>query len=206
MVARKSMDDLIGKQLGDLLVLYETAQKGNHRMVACLCKCGRIRSRRACDLRNGMNTHCGNWKSHGFIAEHQCWCSMVSRCYVSTDQNYPRYGAHGIRVHQDWRDSFWKFICHIGPRYENDLSLDRIDNDGHYEPGNVRWATRETQCNNKRRSFLITHDGKTLSPAQWSRIVGLSRHAIRRRILRGIPPEVALTAPAYSIDKDSWSD
>lgn len=78
------------------------------------------------------------------------WATMIQRCHNPNLKQYARYGARGITVCQEWRDSFEAFLTHIGPRPSPEYSIDRIDNDKGYFPGNVRWATRQEQVANRR--------------------------------------------------------
>jgi hypothetical protein len=87
---------------------------------------------------------------HGRTPEYYAWVSMIRRCHAPRARNYRLYGARGITVCQRWRESFPTFLGDVGRKPSPDLSLDRIDNNGNYEPGNVRWATRSEQQRNKR--------------------------------------------------------
>lgn len=99
------------------------------------------RKQRKPDERHGMS----------YSAEYRTWDNMLARCYRPSNPYYPLYGAKGIRVAQEWRDSFAAFFAHIGPRPSGQHSIDRIDPSRNYEPGNVRWATPQQQNANLRR-------------------------------------------------------
>jgi hypothetical protein len=124
----------------------------------------------------------------------------VMRCTDTTHPSYPAYGGRGIRVCDAWigPNGFAPFYQHMGPRPGPDFSLDRIDNDGNYEPGNVRWATHATQSNNQRRNVRLSWRGETLTAAQWSRRTGLSRFLIAWRKRAGWTDEAVLTTPDWS--------
>ena len=124
----------------------------------------------------------------------QVWFAMMRRCYIPSTAHYSDYGGRGIEVCERWRGSFDAFLLDMGTRPKG-LWLDRIDNNGHYEASNCRWATRLEQQQNKRNSFMITHNGKTLCVAEWSRRTGIKEDTLRMRVRRGHSPEWALTAP-----------
>jgi hypothetical protein len=92
------------------------------------------------------------------IPEYHIYRTMLRRCENQNDKDYRHYGQRGIRVCQAWRDSFWLFLEDVGRRPSAELSLDRMDNDGNYETGNVRWATAYEQNNNKRKKKLTKED------------------------------------------------
>lgn len=117
------------------------------------------------------------------------WHNMQARCYDPTDQHYIDYGARGISVCDDWStyDAFWAWAMASG--YARGLSIDRINNDGDYTPDNCRWATPREQANNRRSNRRITVAGVSLTHAQWARVLGISRQAIRAAIQRGVPAE-----------------
>lgn len=127
--------------------------------------------------------------------------AMILRC---TDPDNPRfkwYGARGIRVCTRWilkPETFLRDIEKLGPRPPG-FSLDRIDNDGDYRPGNVRWADQQTQKVNRRRSVMLTFQGETLTASEWSRRLNINVSTITQRIRLGWTVEQALTATPWSL-------
>ena len=121
------------------------------------------------------------------------WGLMRGRCLNPKDTNFANYGGRGIRVCERW-NSFPLFLEDMGERPRG-TTLDRIDDNGHYEPGNCRWATPKEQSNNKRTNRLVTAGGKTLSIAQWAELSGLGWSTISLRLKRGIPADIAVSAP-----------
>lgn len=120
---------------------------------------------------------------------------MRNRCANSAEPSYPRYGGRGIQVCQRW-ELFENFLADMGSRPTRHHQIERIDNDGNYEPGNCRWATRSENCNNRVSSRVLAHDSRTLTLAEWSRETGLNSHTIANRIDRlGWTVGRALTTP-----------
>lgn len=125
---------------------------------------------------------------------YRIWADMKRRCKNSDRPNYKNYGGKGIRVCQEWENSFDSFReWALNNGYSDDLSIDRIDNDGNYEPSNCHWATAKEQANNKRNNFLISYKGETRTLAQWCEVFGLERNVVAMRIYRdNIPFEEAI--------------
>lgn len=117
---------------------------------------------------------------------------MIQRCHSEQNPSFPRYGGRGIIVCEAWKASFEAFLKDMGHPPEGN-SIDRIDNDRGYEPGNCRWATVKEQAGNRRSSRLITHNGKTLPITEWARLLGRHHMTISDRIARGWPLERALS-------------
>lgn len=116
--------------------------------------------------------------------EYGVWRAMNYRCHNPKASWYKNYGGRGIRVCDEWRGrgGFARFYEHVGPRPSPDHSLDRIDNDGNYKPGNVRWVLRTTQSKNSRKVRMITIGGETKHLAEWARQIGVSSPTLAYRI------------------------
>jgi hypothetical protein len=143
-----------------------------------------------------MTTH-----GHTYLPEYQPWKAMVARCTDPNCYRWPRYGGKGIEVR--FRD-FDHFFSEIGPRPSPEHTIDRFpDNKGHYEPGNVRWATAKEQNRNKGSNRLLTHNGRTQCQAAWAEELGLSQKVICSRLLAGWSVERALTQPIRYVSRRS---
>ena len=118
---------------------------------------------------------------------------MLSRCTNASVPSYRDYGARGIKVCTEWHQ-FENFLRDMGER-PNNHSIDRIENDGNYEPSNCRWSTRSEQNNNRRSSALVTFKGKTQTLAKWSSEIGFSHDVIGYRLRSGWSVQRALTTP-----------
>jgi hypothetical protein len=124
----------------------------------------------------------------------RAWAHMISRCHNENDKSFKNYGARGIQVCERWRNSFDTFFTDVGMRPGTGYSLDRINNDGNYEPSNCRWATVEEQHRNTRETRLITAFGKTQCMADWAKEIGMEPTGLMRR-LNCWSVEKALTTP-----------
>lgn len=133
--------------------------------------------------------------SNGVVSpEYVVWACMKRRCLDDRLPAFRNYGGRGIQVCERWAD-FRNFYADMGPKPSPRHSIDRIDNDGNYEPGNCRWATRGEQCNNRRGNRRITVGDRTMTIAQWSRATGLPPGTLVRRLDLGWSHERAVTAP-----------
>ena len=138
-------------------------------------------------------------KTHGLhdSLEYRSWNSMNERCHNPNSTGYERYGGRGIRVCDAWRytNGFAAFIAHVGKRPTPKHTLDRINNNGNYEPGNVRWATRKEQGNNRRTNRLLTHKGLSRTLAEWADAIGLDPSSLHERLASGWSMADALETP-----------
>lgn len=126
--------------------------------------------------------------------EYGVWAAIKRRCYNPNVVHYDRYGGRGIRMCDAWRNSFEAFMRDMGPRPPGG-TIDRIDNDGHYEPGNCRWVPQKQQVRNMSANRLITVRGETVSLAEWCERVGVSYSRTIQRLNAGRTPEEALFGP-----------
>ena len=111
---------------------------------------------------------------------------MKQRCYNTNSQNFKYYGGKGVSVCDEWRNNsqaFYDWAMTHG--YKDGLTLDRIDNDGNYEPSNCRWVTMKEQDNHRSNNVILTLNGESHTIPEWSEILGIKQHVIRNRITRG---------------------
>jgi len=189
--------DLTGKRFGRLLVIRRADATGRPTWL-CQCDCGRSHQVKSNVLISGDSTSCGCFKREQFTAtqrrtthgcryttEYKIWDGIKQRCLNSNDKAYPMYGGRGITICERWLQSFDNFLSDIGPRPDADHTIDRIDNDGPYSPDNCRWATWHEQNNNQRSNRLLEYNGRTLTMAQWARVLGINYKTFKWAIHRG---------------------
>ncbi len=191
--------DLTGQRFGKLVVIKRAKEvlrssTGNSQGYPweTVCECGNSYLALNCHLLNGSVSSCGcsaiaqvkHGQSNTLL--YGIWEQIVERCYREKHGSYHRYGGRGIRVCDRWRHDFAAFAEDIGPRPSPKHTVDRINNNGNYEPGNIRWATRKEQQRNMRSNVLIEHEGKTLTAGAWEEITGIKQKTISDRYLRGM--------------------
>lgn len=200
----------VGERFGKLTVVSADATvTGRHKKSLCVCVCGTTKSYYVSNLTGGKSTSCGcksaetldkiriGATKHGMsrTKTYKAWASMKGRCLNSYYANYSDYGGRGIIVCERWLESFENFYADMGHSSVN-TSLDRIDNDGNYEPSNCKWSTDTEQQNNKRVTTLITAKGKTQTLSKWCLETGLDPQLVRNRIkLHGWSESDAVNTP-----------
>lgn len=177
---------------------------GKNSRYLCSCTCGNSKVVPYGDLKRGSTKSCGcllaeatsaRRTTHGMrnTSENKCWSGMWQRCTNPSNPSYPKYKDRAPP--EEWRD-FAVFYAHIGPKPGPEYSIDRIDNEKPYGPGNVRWATRKEQNNNQVSNRKITFAGKTQNLTQWAIELGFNRGTLTYRIDKlGWTIERALTTP-----------
>lgn len=188
--------NLTGLNFGRLQVVGYLGRIGANNTWDCVCVCGEKRAVSGGNLKIGHTQSCGCLHkertskvstTHGQsrLSEYRIWCHMKRRCFDVNSESYKRYGARGITVCEKWAASFEEFFFDMGQRPTEKHSIDRIDNDGNYEPGNCRWATSKEQANNTRANVLITINGITKPLSIWADENGLDRSVIVSRVANG---------------------
>lgn len=204
---KEQIDNVTGQRFGKLIVnrpqLVRTRYKSGTikpLKYVCLCDCGKSSSVTYDNLVTGNSRSCGcgmleSRVTHGMTktSEFMAWCGMRSRCMDTNNKKYPRYGGRGILVCARWLDSFEAFYNDIGPRPSDKHSIDRIDNDGNYEPGNCRWATSFQQSRNRSGLHRVKFQGKTMSVSEWAERTGIRRSVLYNRFRNGWSARRALT-------------
>lgn len=209
MGANRNAVPMEGRVFGWLTVLRRSPAPNKKRRLIwwlCRCTCGVELAVRGDKLRQGHRTTCGN-RSHKAItvrrvasSEFSIWNEMLQRCKPEGHKNY---GRRGIRVCKRWHH-FENFLSDMGPRPSVQHSIDRYpNNDGHYEPGNCRWATDLEQAANTRRTIYVIFKGKRRTLLDVTAELRLRHSMIVKRLRRGWHLEEAIGMPAGSRRVDS---
>lgn len=203
-------EDLTGDVFGRLTVAKRAQNIGKRTAWLCKCSCGNETTVTSCHLKSGHTISCGCFNKERNSITHKkysvssrskiygVWNSMKNRCYNPNAINYSDYGARGVIVCSLWKEDFGAFYEYVSklPHYgEDGYSINRINNDGNYEPNNVEWSNLEEQANNKRNSRYITFNNQTHTLAEWARLQGISYMALAHRLYRGWDVKEALTTP-----------
>ena len=188
--------DMIGKKFNMLTVVKRVANQGNYSRYFCLCDCGNTRLVLGQNLRSGRVKDCGcvsqvlrnkhiskntSVRTHGLSRTrlYNIWLGMRDRCSREKNQDYNLYGGRGIKVCEEWKNDFLTFReWALKNGYKSDLSIDRIDPNGNYEPANCRWITLTEQTYNKRNTRKIYYKEIGKTAREWSSILKCSPNSI----------------------------
>ena len=198
-------EDLSGRVFSRLKVVREVGRTKGRRMWECVCDCGSIATVDHRALKSGNTSSCGCFRKesaakqktiHGYAKRgsksriYKVWGWILARCQTPSASGYENYGGRGIKVCNRWKE-FENFLADMGDPEDCTLTIERKDNDGDYEPGNCRWATRAEQGVNKRNNRFIEHDGQSMTITSWARHLGVS-HSTLIEALSKHPVDVAL--------------
>jgi hypothetical protein len=196
--------NLIGQKFNMLTVVAYAGRVKKDQFWFCECDCGNISRTKSYNLKTEKAKSCGcmvatwasqRFKTHGNTvnenrAMYRVWRGMLARCGNEKSTRYQNYGGRGIKVCDRWMD-FKNFLADMGDRPDG-LTIDRIDVNGNYEPGNCRWADLSTQANNKTNSAYHIIDGEKLTVSQWAAKRGVPEQYVYARLHRGWSIEDAL--------------
>ena len=204
-----------GSKFTRLTMIGQAQAIGGNRRYECECECGNRLVVLAYNLVSGNTKSCGcllkdvasaKATRHGgrYTDTYILWCNIKARCSNLLNSRYSDYGERGILMYSQWEEDFSAFERYLhdslGPKPSKAHSLDRVDNDKGYVPGNLRWATRAEQASNKRNTLKVEYMGETLSLPDWSRRLGIRYGLLHRRIrVQNWPVEAAFTAAPYGL-------
>lgn len=185
--------NLIGMKFGRLTVLKRVEPFSYPIYWRCICDCGNEVTVRGSHLKDEHVRSCGclavdTSTTHG-LSNHRIyniWCKMLSRCNNSHNNEFHNYGARGIKICDEWQLNFMSFYnWSMKNGYSDNLTIDRIDNNGNYEPNNCRWTTAKEQANNRRSNKLLEYNGEIKTIAQWCEMYSLNYWTTLRRYNKG---------------------
>lgn len=200
-------ENLSGQVFSRLKVIREAERVNGRRQWVCFCDCGNLVIIGHRPLKSGATTSCGCFRKEASAKQmtvHGCagrgrksrtykvWSGMLARCQIKSATGYKNYGGRGISVCERWQ-SFEKFAADMGDPPSATHTVERIDNNGNYEPGNCRWATRLEQGANKRNNRIVEHGCLSMTVAEWSRHLGISKSTLIEALGKH-PIEYALRA------------
>lgn len=202
----RRVKDIRGQKFNRWTVKEYAGTDGKYALWKCICECGAEKTHRAINLRKSATKSCGCLRfenkgrapTHGMTntMEFRIWGGIKARIFNPKVHNYADYGGRGIKLHQPWADSFEQFFSDVGPCPGSEYSLDRFpDQNGNYEPSNVRWATHKQQSRNKRNNRLVTYRGETMPLSAWSERLGFRKMTLRNRLMADWSIEDAMTEP-----------
>lgn len=175
-----ALKDISGQKFGRLTALHRLHNTKGRVKWLCICDCGNLTEVVSTHLYSNHTKSCGclnreptkGHTKHGKknTRLYHVWIGMKQRCYNKNHKHYKHYGGRGIAVCSEWVDDFQAFYdWSINNGYEDNLTIDRMDVNGNYEPSNCRWVTMEQQNNNRRNTVYLTYNGKTQTMKEWSK-------------------------------------
>lgn len=201
----RKLDIKPGDRYGRLVIIQESSKRNGYRRFLCKCDCGNKKIIVLNALHYGRSRSCGCLRNESHFKHRQSqsrlyhtWTLMRSRCYNPNDKRYSCYGGRGITICDQWGEFVNFQTWALSHGYSEGLSIERINNDGNYEPRNCTWIPLPEQARNRRNNHFISHNGVTKILAEWAKATGLSQSAIRFRLKYGWSVEEALYLPLRS--------
>lgn len=202
---------LIGNRYGKLTVNAFGYKQNNKNFWECVCECGQVTFVRTADLNRGHTKSCGCFQKEqasqssyrNGLGNHdrlyRIFYGMKARCYNENHKSYKSYGGRGIAICNEWIQDVTRFReWALTNGYDDSLSIDRINNNGNYEPSNCRWVSKKVQNNNRQNNTYLEFEGERKTIAEWSVATGLSASVISDRLSLKWSVEKALTTPKIS--------
>lgn len=184
--------------------LFNGKKNGFRYFYACLCDCGKLTIVAKNHLLSGHTRSCGCISQKHLKTDtrlFRIWKGIKGRCFNKNNNKFKNYGGRGILICDEWKNDFKAFYdWAMANGYQDDLTIDRIDNNGNYEPLNCRWVSQKVQQNNKSNSYFIEYNGKSLTLSQWAELYGLNYSTVKSRLSYGWTIEKALFTPVRTID------
>lgn len=189
--------DYIGKKFGYWTIIDSATGKDRKKAYLCECKCGKRKIVYLDTLKQGTSKSCGCFHreemkqrqtTHGKTGQRiiRIYYDMKSRCYDEKNKRFSDYGGRGIKICDEWKNNPARFVEWSNENgYADGLSIDRIDNDGDYEPSNCRWITLKQQAQNRRSCVMFTFFGVTKNLKQWCECIGENYKKMYARYIRG---------------------
>ena len=195
--------EIAGERYGRLTAVRRVASKGGKTFWLFRCTCGTAKEIVLDNVRSGNTKSCGCYNKEQFTThghrrgggrttpEYNAWRSVKARCFNPAAKMYPYYGGRGITMHESWVNNFQAFFDHMGPRPPG-TSIDRIENDKGYEPGNCRWATPKEQARNRRNNHMVQFEGREIAVAELAELTGRPYRKLYHLLKKGHTVQEAL--------------
>lgn len=206
-------EDLTNREFGRLTVLYQAKERSKKGYIQWVCQCScenktiiivpsdRLRSKKtkSCgclqkDIVSNKNKNNEKYPEEDRNTRlYRIWKTMIARTIYPSQDGFKNYGGRGIKVCEEWLDDFYKFKnWAMSNGYDDDLTIDRINCDGNYEPSNCKWSSRKEQNNNQRRTIKLTYQDITHNLTEWADLLGIKYNTLYHRYKKNYPIEKIL--------------
>ncbi len=209
--------DLTGQRFGRLVVISRVENRNHNSRWLCQCECCNTTIVQYGNLTKGSTSSCGCLqreitgnllRTHGMTKSkiYRVWCAIKDRCLNSNTTSYRHYGGRGITMCDRWANSFEEFWQDMGSSYQHGLMIERIDNNGNYEPVNCRWATPIEQARNKRNNLIVDSPLGRMTMAELAERSGIKYNTLQTRLYAGWSAEALLRPPRKLSNYDRYNN